>query len=185
MAAPTTTPAGWYADPTRRHQTRYWDGEHWTAQVSDAGVTSVETPIGPWLAPATATAPPAPPVPPTMAPREPAHATPQAQSPSAEPTGPAVPRWGTLSPMTDTEHYVLEIHLGTDAAPVRVELTGCSIDDAEAKRQALATEIEHAVEIEAPLIYVDETGAPSSSGTPVDPTLVTSVDLVAPPWDEQ
>jgi hypothetical protein len=30
-------PAGWKADPTGRHQFRYWDGAHWTENVADAG----------------------------------------------------------------------------------------------------------------------------------------------------
>jgi hypothetical protein len=28
---------GWLADPTQRHQQRYWDGTRWTAAVSDDG----------------------------------------------------------------------------------------------------------------------------------------------------
>jgi hypothetical protein len=28
-------PAAWSADPTGRHQLRYWDGSVWTANVSD------------------------------------------------------------------------------------------------------------------------------------------------------
>ena len=31
-------PAGWKADPTGRHQFRYWNGDHWTENVADAGV---------------------------------------------------------------------------------------------------------------------------------------------------
>ena len=31
--------SGWYADPFRRHEYRYWDGDTWTKQVSDRGVT--------------------------------------------------------------------------------------------------------------------------------------------------
>jgi hypothetical protein len=30
-------PAGWKADPTGRHQFRYWDGFQWTENVADAG----------------------------------------------------------------------------------------------------------------------------------------------------
>ena len=29
--------AGWYPDPYRRHQVRYWDGSSWTGQVGDDG----------------------------------------------------------------------------------------------------------------------------------------------------
>ena len=31
------TEAGWYPDPYRRHQVRYWDGSAWTEHVGDAG----------------------------------------------------------------------------------------------------------------------------------------------------
>jgi len=33
-------PAGWLADPTGRHELRYWDGTAWTAHVSDTGAQS-------------------------------------------------------------------------------------------------------------------------------------------------
>ena len=36
------TPAGWHPDPTRRHESRYWDGAAWTEHVADAGVTGVD-----------------------------------------------------------------------------------------------------------------------------------------------
>jgi hypothetical protein len=39
---PTEAPAsppGWHADPTRRHQLRWWDGRAWTANAADAGTT--------------------------------------------------------------------------------------------------------------------------------------------------
>jgi Protein of unknown function (DUF2510)/Phospholipase_D-nuclease N-terminal len=32
-----TVPAGWKADPTGRHQFRYWDGSGWTENVADEG----------------------------------------------------------------------------------------------------------------------------------------------------
>ncbi len=38
--AVVTVPAGWKADPTGRHQFRYWDGFHWTENVADAGEQS-------------------------------------------------------------------------------------------------------------------------------------------------
>ncbi len=38
--ATPTVPAGWKADPTGRHQFRYWDGFHWTENVADAGSQS-------------------------------------------------------------------------------------------------------------------------------------------------
>ncbi|KAF0209556.1 MAG: DUF2510 domain-containing protein [Actinomycetota bacterium] len=38
----TVVPAGWNADPTARHQLRYWDGARWTSFVSDDGVQSTD-----------------------------------------------------------------------------------------------------------------------------------------------
>ena len=35
-------PAGWYPDPTSRHQRRYWDGTRWTDQVSSSGRQGVD-----------------------------------------------------------------------------------------------------------------------------------------------
>ena len=35
-----TVPAGWKADPTGRHQFRYWDGFQWSENVADAGQQS-------------------------------------------------------------------------------------------------------------------------------------------------
>ncbi|MGO8869944.1 MAG: DUF2510 domain-containing protein [Acidimicrobiales bacterium] len=40
--ATPTVPAGWKADPTGRHQFRYWDGFHWTENVADAGEQSID-----------------------------------------------------------------------------------------------------------------------------------------------
>jgi hypothetical protein len=34
------TAAAWYPDPMNRHELRWFDGEHWTAAVSDQGVTA-------------------------------------------------------------------------------------------------------------------------------------------------
>lgn len=41
-----TTPAGWFADPTRQHALRYWDGAAWTAHVSDPVDPSPDPPPG-------------------------------------------------------------------------------------------------------------------------------------------
>jgi len=35
-------PAGWFADPGRRHELRYWDGQRWTEHVSDRGTQVVD-----------------------------------------------------------------------------------------------------------------------------------------------
>lgn len=39
-AAPGGSAAEWYADPSGRHQYRYWDGASWTTHVADDGVQS-------------------------------------------------------------------------------------------------------------------------------------------------
>jgi hypothetical protein len=39
------TEASWLADPTGRHELRYWDGSSWTDHVSDQGVTGLD-PVG-------------------------------------------------------------------------------------------------------------------------------------------
>ena len=41
IEAPVMGP-GWFADPARSHQWRYWDGTAWTEHVSDDGVTGVD-----------------------------------------------------------------------------------------------------------------------------------------------
>jgi hypothetical protein len=33
---------GWFSDPTRRHDHRWWDGAAWTAHVADAGVAAFD-----------------------------------------------------------------------------------------------------------------------------------------------
>ena len=33
---------GWFPDPTRRHDHRWWDGAAWTAHVADAGVAAID-----------------------------------------------------------------------------------------------------------------------------------------------
>ena len=37
---------GWFADPTKRHQYRYWDGSAWTEHVADNGVQGVDAADG-------------------------------------------------------------------------------------------------------------------------------------------
>lgn len=37
-------PAGWHADPSGRHQQRYFDGSQWTEHVSNAGVAGIDQP---------------------------------------------------------------------------------------------------------------------------------------------
>jgi uncharacterized RDD family membrane protein YckC len=57
MSIPGSPSLGWYPDPSRRHELRFWDGSAWTAQVSDRGVVGVDdpsrpaAPVGPSVAP--------------------------------------------------------------------------------------------------------------------------------------
>jgi len=44
MAIPPKVPAGWYDDPSARHERRYWDGTDWTAHVSDGGIATTDQP---------------------------------------------------------------------------------------------------------------------------------------------
>jgi hypothetical protein len=39
---PAQVGAGWFADPTGRHELRYWGGSSWTEHVSDGGVVSAD-----------------------------------------------------------------------------------------------------------------------------------------------
>jgi hypothetical protein len=40
----SVVPPQWYADPSRRHELRRWDGSQWTDEVSDQGVLSRDAP---------------------------------------------------------------------------------------------------------------------------------------------
>ncbi len=42
MTKGATAPSGWFADPSGRHELRYWDGTTWTDHVVDAGVQGVD-----------------------------------------------------------------------------------------------------------------------------------------------
>jgi uncharacterized RDD family membrane protein YckC len=83
-------PPRWAADPTGRHQYRYWDGADWTDQVSDNGAVSTDPPVA---SPQTGT----PPFPGGLVASAPAAAAPPAPATWAPPGGaqqyqyPAVP----------------------------------------------------------------------------------------------
>ena len=68
--------AGWWQDPTGRHELRYFDGNEWTAHVSDQGAPSQD--------PVTAPPPPvASPPSPTLPAANPTIPTPVAPGPAA------------------------------------------------------------------------------------------------------
>jgi hypothetical protein len=74
--------------------------------------------------------------------------------------------------------YALEVHYGDGEPPVRIDLPGYRAEEAETDRESLIQEIEHAVEIEAPLMYWAPTDSDAKAGVPIDPAKVTSVDLI-------
>jgi len=39
---PSAAGAGWFGDPTGRHEMRYWDGARWTDAVSSGGVPATD-----------------------------------------------------------------------------------------------------------------------------------------------
>jgi len=73
--------------------------------------------------------------------------------------------------------YLLQIHHVDRHEPITIKLSDCGPAEAEVERQALAKQIEHAAEIEAPLLYPQ---GPDGAGAaiPLDPAGVTAVDLV-------
>lgn len=54
MTTPTMTPAGWYVDPSVRHEYRYWNGTTWTSYVSDRGLMVTDSEVPPPTSPAGA-----------------------------------------------------------------------------------------------------------------------------------
>ena len=43
--ATSSTPAGWYHDPSGRYELRYWDGSQWTEHVSRGGQQFTDPPV--------------------------------------------------------------------------------------------------------------------------------------------
>jgi hypothetical protein len=75
--------------------------------------------------------------------------------------------------MTD---YALEVQYGDGEPPIRIELPGYRAGDAETAREALVQEIEHALEIEAPLM--NWAPADDQAVAYINPARVTGVDLI-------
>jgi hypothetical protein len=74
--------------------------------------------------------------------------------------------------------YALEVHYGDGEPSVRIELRGYRTEEAETARESLIQEIEHAVEIEAPLMNWAPPDSDPEAEAPIDPAKVTSVDLI-------
>lgn len=56
MTEGAATPANWYPDPSGRHEFRWWNGVHWTENVSSHGKQSTD-PLVAGSIPTTNTAP--------------------------------------------------------------------------------------------------------------------------------
>jgi uncharacterized protein YxjI len=53
----STTPAGWYADPSGRHEKRFFDGQQWTEHIASHGRQGIDPPGGPSHVPTVNRAP--------------------------------------------------------------------------------------------------------------------------------
>lgn len=112
----SSTAPGWYPDPYRRHESRYWDGGRWTEHVSDGAATAVDpaewgastssqaaaSEVPPELDPAPVQATTWQPTPPAPQQQAPAATPPVAMPPAAwgpPPSGPpSGPTWGATAP---------------------------------------------------------------------------------------
>ncbi|MEO9139748.1 MAG: phospholipid scramblase-related protein [Jatrophihabitans sp.] len=52
-----STPAGWYADPSGKHEKRYFDGQQWTEHVNSHGRAGIDPPGAPGHVPTVQRAP--------------------------------------------------------------------------------------------------------------------------------
>lgn len=73
--------------------------------------------------------------------------------------------------------YVILVRYAEGEPPVHVPVPTDDPGEAEARRQALVTEVDHALELDAPLLYSDATGDDPVAGVPIDPKRVTSIEL--------
>lgn len=74
--------------------------------------------------------------------------------------------------------YVILVHYGEGEPPVTVPVPTDDPEAAETRRQALVKEVDHALEMDAPVIYSDATGSDPQVGVPIDPRRVTTIELV-------
>jgi hypothetical protein len=121
-------PAGWYVDPWRRADFRYWDGSSWTQHVSTAGVQSVD--------PLPSGSPPAPAGPAAAAPAaEPLSIRQEPVSSPAE-SQPAVQRPADDSPAPRASEKSASVPLFRSRSRAR-ELAG-EVDELRAQVQRLS-----------------------------------------------
>jgi hypothetical protein len=124
----SATAPGWYPDPYRRHESRYWDGGRWTEHVSDAGSAAVDPtewgasastePVAAEPPPLAAEPPPIPTYEPTTSTPPPAWGTPPSTPPPAWGSPPPAPSWAPAArPAVDTRDRVPAI-VGLVAAAV-------------------------------------------------------------------
>lgn len=98
MATPTMMPAGWYTDPARRHEYRYWSGTDWSTLVSDNAVTATD----PLESPPQSPVPESPPTTPVLeSPPPPPYPAPVSESPPQSPVTESPPRPLPAAPAAD------------------------------------------------------------------------------------
>jgi hypothetical protein len=76
--------------------------------------------------------------------------------------------------------YVLQVNYHQGEEPVRITLHDHSPNEAEIAHQAIETEIEHAKQLHAPVIFSGGIDGDPTSGVPIEPARVTGVDLLEP-----
>jgi hypothetical protein len=74
--------------------------------------------------------------------------------------------------------YVIEVRYGNGEPPLRVPLGGFSAEDAEIERAYVAREIDHAREIESPLMLTELQSGPLEEHIAIPVDGVVSVDLL-------
>jgi hypothetical protein len=74
--------------------------------------------------------------------------------------------------------YAVVVQFGDGEPPTRIELPGYGAADAETARESLAHEIEHALQIDAPLMHWAPTASDAQTRVSIDPVKVTGVDLI-------
>jgi hypothetical protein len=81
-------------------------------------------------------------------------------------------------------NYEIVLHLRDSTEPLRLPLRDVEVEAAEADREQMMAEIEHARLAEAPKVSLRAAGAPGSEPIELDPHDVTDVDLIDLPSDE-
>jgi hypothetical protein len=77
--------------------------------------------------------------------------------------------------------YEIEVRYGNGEPPLSIPLVGYEPEDAELEREEIAEEIDHAREIESPLVLTELRSGPLDQEIAIPVDGVISVDLVDAP----